>query len=233
MDGNILGEIDGEKDETLAGANFLSAEDRGWISPPDSIYSSSSGGRSISGEPSPSNGFSLQESVEHLSINSNNEEVGDRKELLFTGADQEDTLHAAVSNEMEAKDGTDFSSCTQPTAPRDGVSLPMKLSADALPCRLKEGNLDVNLEGKEEPTSSKRVGDDSQNDRLKKDGIRTIKGKNAIAISVLRRIEMKLDGRDISENRELSIGEQVDYLLKQATSADNLCNMYEGWTAWI
>ena len=34
-------------------------------------------------------------------------------------------------------------------------------------------------------------------------------------------------------SRELSIEEQVDYLLKQATSADNLCNMYEGWTAWI
>jgi serine/threonine-protein kinase SMG1 len=33
--------------------------------------------------------------------------------------------------------------------------------------------------------------------------------------------------------REISIAEQVDYLLKQATSADNLCNMYEGWTPWI
>lgn len=44
---------------------------------------------------------------------------------------------------------------------------------------------------------------------------------------------MKIDGRDISERREISIAEQVDYLLKQATSADNLCNMYEGWTPWI
>lgn len=33
--------------------------------------------------------------------------------------------------------------------------------------------------------------------------------------------------------REISIAEQVDYLLKQATSIDNLCNMYEGWTPWI
>lgn len=58
-------------------------------------------------------------------------------------------------------------------------------------------------------------------------------GKNAYALSVLRRVEMKIDGRDISERREISIAEQVDYLLKQATSADNLCNMYEGWTPWI
>ena len=33
--------------------------------------------------------------------------------------------------------------------------------------------------------------------------------------------------------RSLKISEQVDHLLKQATSIDNLCNMYEGWTPWI
>ncbi|KAL9174074.1 hypothetical protein ABFS82_02G028800 [Erythranthe guttata] len=58
-------------------------------------------------------------------------------------------------------------------------------------------------------------------------------GKNAYAVSLLRRVEMKLDGRDISDNREISITEQVDFLLRQATNIDNLCNMYEGWTPWI
>lgn len=84
-------------------------------------------------------------------------------------------------------------------------------------------------------------------------------GRNAYAMSVLRRVEMKLNGLDNVDNRyllltwsnldklyaglltlayfltdrELSIAEQVDYLLKQATSVDNLCNMYEGWTPWI
>lgn len=33
--------------------------------------------------------------------------------------------------------------------------------------------------------------------------------------------------------REISITDQVDRLIKQATSVDNLCNMYEGWTPWI
>lgn len=33
--------------------------------------------------------------------------------------------------------------------------------------------------------------------------------------------------------RQMNISEQVDHLLKQATSIDNLCNMYEGWTPWI
>ncbi|KAL6522620.1 Serine/threonine-protein kinase smg1 [Orobanche minor] len=58
-------------------------------------------------------------------------------------------------------------------------------------------------------------------------------GKNAYAVSLLRRVEMKLDGRDLADNREISIGEQVDFLLRQATDIDNLCNMYEGWTPWI
>lgn len=42
-----------------------------------------------------------------------------------------------------------------------------------------------------------------------------------------------LVNHDLYFSREISIAEQVDYLLKQATSVDNLCNMYEGWTPWI
>ncbi|CAH9125835.1 unnamed protein product [Cuscuta epithymum] len=60
-----------------------------------------------------------------------------------------------------------------------------------------------------------------------------IRSKNHYAVSILKRMDMKIDGRDIVDNREVSVGEQVDYLLKQATSIDNLCNMYEGWTPWI
>ncbi|PRQ23336.1 putative non-specific serine/threonine protein kinase [Rosa chinensis] len=37
----------------------------------------------------------------------------------------------------------------------------------------------------------------------------------------------------LAHQKEISISEQVDYLLKQATSVLNLCNMYEGWTPWI
>lgn len=62
---------------------------------------------------------------------------------------------------------------------------------------------------------------------------RATRGRNNYAMSVLRRVEMKLDGRDITDKREISISEQVDFLLRQATSVDNLCNMYEGWTPWI
>ncbi|KAH7664951.1 Non-specific serine/threonine protein kinase protein [Dioscorea alata] len=57
--------------------------------------------------------------------------------------------------------------------------------------------------------------------------------KNSYALSVLRQVELKLEGRENDEFRSMTISEQVDYLLKQATSVDNLCNMYEGWTPWI
>ncbi|CAH8389864.1 unnamed protein product [Eruca vesicaria subsp. sativa] len=62
---------------------------------------------------------------------------------------------------------------------------------------------------------------------------RTTRGKNAYAVSVLKSMEMKIDGRNIADNRKVSVPEQVDNLIKQATSVDNLCNMYEGWTPWI
>ncbi|KAL3689850.1 hypothetical protein R1sor_016159 [Riccia sorocarpa] len=61
----------------------------------------------------------------------------------------------------------------------------------------------------------------------------TNKEKNAYAVSVLKRVRMKLEGRDINGSRHLPVADHVDHLLRQATSIDNLCNMYEGWTPWI
>ncbi|XP_057251337.1 uncharacterized protein LOC130591679 [Beta vulgaris subsp. vulgaris] len=161
MDGDILEEEpDGEKDETLMGANILSAEDKGWLSLPDSIYSSSSDGGSVSGEVSPSNGFGLEEALEHLSINSNNEEDGDQKERPFsTATKHQDILHNGMLNEMIVKDdSTGLSTDVHPNDLRDGVCLENKLSADSVPSMLKEENLEMNLEGKDEATSSNRVG---------------------------------------------------------------------------
>ncbi|CAN4107619.1 unnamed protein product [Withania somnifera] len=78
------------------------------------------------------------------------------------------------------------------------------------------------LLGNEEPLSSKdKVQEAAHETSLinVEAANRTTRGKNTYALSILRRVEMK----------EISIAEQVDYLLKQATSVDNLCNMYEVW----
>ncbi|CAM6124730.1 unnamed protein product [Calypogeia fissa] len=62
---------------------------------------------------------------------------------------------------------------------------------------------------------------------------RNTREKNAYAVSVLKRVRTKLEGQDINGSRQLAVAEHVDHLLRQATSVDNLCNMFEGWTPWI
>ena len=48
---------------------------------------------------------------------------------------------------------------------------------------------------------------------------------NHRAVAVTERVQSKLTGRDF-ENEELNIEQQVDRLIKQATSPENLCQCY-------
>ncbi|XP_075154551.1 serine/threonine-protein kinase Smg1 [Haematobia irritans] len=57
--------------------------------------------------------------------------------------------------------------------------------------------------------------------------------RNAYAVSVWKRIRMKLEGRDPDPNRRSSVAEQVEYVIAEATSEDNLASLYEGWTPWV
>ena len=52
------------------------------------------------------------------------------------------------------------------------------------------------------------------------------------ALEVITRIEAKLSGRDFaksSEDEDLAVENQVDRLIKEATSLENLCQLYSGW----
>ncbi|KAI9280466.1 hypothetical protein BY458DRAFT_584368 [Sporodiniella umbellata] len=49
---------------------------------------------------------------------------------------------------------------------------------------------------------------------------------------IMKRIRAKLEGDDFGAQK-MSVSEQVRKSVEQATSADNLCLMYEGWTGWI
>jgi FKBP12-rapamycin complex-associated protein len=51
---------------------------------------------------------------------------------------------------------------------------------------------------------------------------------NERALKVIRRVDSKLRGRDFG-NTQIPVAEQVDRLVKQATSHENLC---QGWTGW-
>ena len=57
--------------------------------------------------------------------------------------------------------------------------------------------------------------------------------KNKFAMSVLRRVRVKLEGREPDSLRKATVGEQTDFIIREAQNTENLALMYEGWTAWI
>ncbi|CAH2039154.1 unnamed protein product, partial [Iphiclides podalirius] len=56
--------------------------------------------------------------------------------------------------------------------------------------------------------------------------------RNAMGAGVWKRVRLKLEGRE-GQRRTLSPHDQVEYIITEATSAENLCLMYEGWMAWV
>ena len=59
-----------------------------------------------------------------------------------------------------------------------------------------------------------------------------------MAASVWHRVRLKLEGRDPLPNDgvggdPLSVEDQVDAIIDEATNVDNLALLYEGWTPWV
>lgn len=52
---------------------------------------------------------------------------------------------------------------------------------------------------------------------------------NKKALSIINRVRDKLTGRDFSQGDPIDVPTQVDLLIKQATSHENLCQCYIGW----
>jgi hypothetical protein len=90
---------------------------------------------------------------------------------------------------------------------------------------LKE-NIDLALKGLETPA----VGDRREE-------------KNPYAVNVLKRAKAKLDGfegesyesssKGRPQQNALSVSDHVQWLIREATSEDTLCRMYDGWTPWV
>ncbi|KAL8955124.1 MAG: hypothetical protein Q9183_006779 [Haloplaca sp. 2 TL-2023] len=56
--------------------------------------------------------------------------------------------------------------------------------------------------------------------------------QNAQAVQVLARVKEKLTGRDFKKEEELDVEDQVQKLIHQATSVENLCQHYIGWCSF-
>lgn len=52
---------------------------------------------------------------------------------------------------------------------------------------------------------------------------------NEKALAIITRVRDKLTGRDFDPDTTLEVAQQVDLLIKQATSHENLCQSYIGW----
>lgn len=52
---------------------------------------------------------------------------------------------------------------------------------------------------------------------------------NSRAIAVVNRVSNKLTGRDFNPRVTLDVPTQVEKLIQQATSLENLCQCYVGW----
>ncbi|CAG4963175.1 unnamed protein product [Colias eurytheme] len=68
--------------------------------------------------------------------------------------------------------------------------------------------------------------------------------RSSVGAGVWRRVRLRLEGRDLPaaaatanqpahSTRRAAPHEQVEYIISEATSVENLCMMYEGWMAWV
>ncbi|XP_058063844.1 serine/threonine-protein kinase Smg1 [Anopheles bellator] len=71
------------------------------------------------------------------------------------------------------------------------------------------------------------------NRHVQKDIRRREQKRNTHAVSVWRRIRMKLEGLDPNPNRRFGVSEQVNWMIQQAMDPSNLAVLYEGWTPWV
>ncbi|XP_063980993.1 serine/threonine-protein kinase SMG1 [Diachasmimorpha longicaudata] len=62
---------------------------------------------------------------------------------------------------------------------------------------------------------------------------KAVQEKNIYGLNVCYRVRMKLEGRDPIATRKYTPAEQVEYVIREAQSSDNLALLYEGWTPWV
>lgn len=67
----------------------------------------------------------------------------------------------------------------------------------------------------------------------KNSGISQSEEKNSKAVEATQRIRSKLNGRDFNESEPISSEEQVQRLIREAVSSENICQSYSGWNPFL
>ncbi|KAG9455066.1 hypothetical protein H6P81_007970 [Aristolochia fimbriata] len=214
------------------GVDESTAQDEEWISPPDNICESSQESTITSTDSSDSSQFMLSS---HQAAVQNIQHCAEKSPSIpLTETAIPEILYAEKSQSL--LDERDNKAIVCSTGSSTGDHLQALSSSSEVTSKPQETSKRGNSLGESEAFTSSEIqkSADNHEDTLATDIATWVgRGKNAYALQVLRRIEMKIDGRDTNDGRQMDIAEQVDHLLKQATNIDNLCNMYEGWTPWI
>ncbi|XP_062020417.1 uncharacterized protein LOC133736840 isoform X2 [Rosa rugosa] len=202
----------------------LPLEDKGWLSPPDSICSSSTDSGISLPEMSLPVSFNDQEDIKQQLLHGpgGRDAIDFQNTTPYSQADSQEMLDSPHRSKFTDADNTHVGSFKlapsdlneyqlAPASPSDD---PVSVRPDT--SRPSNENREVVFGGKDEISSLNKVIIKDETCDATHASSRVGRGKNPYAMSVLRRVEMKLDGRDISENREISISEQVGCLLKQA-----------------
>ncbi|XP_010255040.1 PREDICTED: uncharacterized protein LOC104595829 isoform X1 [Nelumbo nucifera] len=244
-EGDIFSRANESSNPEFLDVGGFSLQNDGWVSPPDSIYSESPNSSIASPESSlpdssndlrnvmelSSHGFSSRETADDLNaVSLSGTGYQERSIFVQLESKYDEVRNVGKSVNLIPNESTEH---LRDLAPSTDEVPP---DIDSLHPLDKEKSEEVTLGDKGEESTSNQIKGSGNHEAplLHTDGgIRMTRGKNTYALSVLRQVDMKLDGQDIRDGREISIAEQVVYLLKQATSIDNLCNMYEGWTPWI
>ncbi|KAJ0981772.1 hypothetical protein J5N97_010027 [Dioscorea zingiberensis] len=229
------------------GITESSPEGEGWISPPEHTYISSLDSSIASSEASAAkhSDNAVADNSMHVSHTSTCWQENETLENSVSQFAAEDDITIAAtsvppdlgesSQVLTSSKSTDISSTSSDNiAPADPHKMrPVPSSLNDVVSSIehwynveKEASRDDKpLSCKNRQYSSKKVveghwGNDD-NPSCKNSANCVTREMNTYALSVLRQIELKLEGRENDEFRSMTISEQVDHLLRQATSIDN------------
>jgi len=95
----------------------------------------------------------------------------------------------------------------------------------------KESSLSSNEEDEEDQLIEEEVDVLDQKTNEEQRSLTSV--DNLYAINVIKRVKQKLQGRDKSEIEKISVKQQVQSLIQDATNINNLAQLFEGWSSWI
>ncbi|KAK1275660.1 Serine/threonine-protein kinase TOR [Acorus gramineus] len=239
-----VGFDDGEKDvypgskesyiEEVGVVDQFTSQDEGWISPPSDIFSSSTES-SITSETSLSENNGIHADTAAEQYLSTDDAIGVRDGSISDSLVETSNLECADAQNTQPQQ-----TVVETTNPRGHLQI-LSSPGDSQTCHSDSSHMTRNRMsgtyplggGNEASTSDQDNGQGGSREdppTCVTSASRVTKGKNAYALSVLRQVEMKLDGRDIDGDRPMSISEQVDHLIKQATNISTMSSLVDLWT---